>query len=82
MKVLYASNQKNTTSCDSYIYSTTNLKDFIVHCGGILGGHPCLINKILKDAGVDPPYAANEQQVKTTKEGAKKAYTAITFLSG
>ena len=70
IKALYASYHKTITSCDSYIYSITNIHNFIIHCGGGLGHHPLLFKKKLKDTGVDPPNE-NYQQVETVKIEAK-----------
>lgn len=44
----------------------TNLRDMIVTCCGILGEHAFLINKKMKEMGVDPLYAANGKHVETT----------------
>ena len=53
-----------------------------MHCGGILGDHPLLINNKFIEAGLYPLDAVNYQQVDNEKTESKEAYTAITFLSG
>ena len=65
MKAFYNSYQKNKTSCDSYMDSTTKPMDVIVHFSSILEDHLLLINNKLKEAGVDPSEMANGQQVDT-----------------
>ena len=60
-------------SCDSYMELITNLSDGILQCGRVLGDHPFLVNKKLKDAGVDP-LSANNQQTETAKSEAKEVY--------
>ena len=54
----------------------------IVHCRGALGYHPSLVNKKLKDIGVDLPSGAKNQQIETAKTEAKEDYMPFAFLSG
>ena len=82
MKAFYASYQQNTTSCASYLESITNLRNVILHCGRNLENHPFLVNKKIKDAGLDPPSSANDQQIETAKTDAKEDYMSVAFLLG
>ena len=82
MKAFYNSYQKNKTSCDSYMDSTTKPMDVIVHFSSILEDHLLLINNKLKEAGVGPLYVTDVQQIETAKSESKDAYTVVAFLFG
>ena len=45
----------------------TNLREVIVHCGGSLGDNILLIDKKLKEAGVELPYVADITQIENKK---------------
>ena len=40
-----------------------NLRDVISHCGGVIGNHPFLVNKLLK--ATDPEDSDNPTENKT-----------------
>ena len=64
MKEFYTSYQNNTMSYESYMDPITNLREVIVHCGGSLGDNILLIDKKLKEAGVELPYVADITQIE------------------
>ena len=80
MKEFYAYYQHTTTSCDSYMESITNLRNFIVNYVGSLGEHPLLVNKKLTTEVVELPNA-DDSEVDTAKTKSKKAYMSISFMS-
>ena len=47
-KKLYASHQSNSSSCDEYFETMSNLRDVIYHRGGVIGNHLFLVEKLLK----------------------------------
>ena len=60
----------------------SNLRDVISHCGVIIGNHPFLVGKLLKDADPTYPLHPTEDDTAAAKTSTEEAYTATAFLSG
>ena len=50
LRKFYTSYQSSSSLCDDYFETITNLRDVISHCGGVVGNHPFLVEKLLKAA--------------------------------
>ena len=71
LRKFYSSYQSISASCNKYFENMTNLRDIISHCEVVIGNHPFLVEKLLKEA--DPGYTDNPTDdetstVKTAKE--------------
>ena len=60
----------------------SNLRDIISHCGGVIGNHPFLVDKLLKAAELVDKKNHTEEETTTSKTATEDAYMATEFLSG
>ena len=82
LRKFYTSHKSSSSSCDRYIETMSNLRDFISHCGGAIGNHPLLVEKFLKAADTTEPLNPTEDETATSKTATEEAYMATEFLSG
>ena len=82
LKKFYSSYQLSSSSCDEYFETITNLSDIISHCGGVIGNHPLLVEKLLKSADPSNPDNPTEDETSAAKTVTEEAYMATAFLSG
>ena len=57
------------------------MRDFISHCGGVIGNHLFLVKKILKAADPTDPLHPTEYETAAAKTATEEAYMATAFLS-
>ena len=50
LKIFCASHQSNSSPCNKYFETMSNLREVIPNCGGVIGNHPFLVDKFLKAA--------------------------------
>ena len=60
----------------------TNLRYIISHCGGVIGNHPFLVEKLLKAADLADTNNPTENEMAAAKTATEEAYMATEFLSG
>ena len=82
LRKFYMSHQLSSSSCDEYFETMSNLRDVISHCGGVIGNHQFLVEKILKAADPTDPLHPTEDEMAAAKTATEEAYMATAFLSG
>ena len=82
LKIFYASHQSNSSSCNEYFETMLNLRDVILHYGGVIGNHPFLVDKFLKAADLADKDNPTEEEMTAAKTMTEEAYMATAFLSG
>ena len=82
LKQFYSSHQSNSSSCDEYFETMSNLRDIISHCGDVIGNHPFLVDKFLKSADPEDEDNPTEDETTAAKTATEEAYMATVFLSG
>ena len=74
LRGLYYSFQSNSSSCERYFETLTNLREIISHCGGFIENHPFLIDKFIRENNsVDPDYPT-DNKTKAAKNATEEAY--------
>ena len=82
LRKFYTSHQSSSSSCDEYFETMSNLRDVISHCGGVIGNHPFLVDKLFKAEDTTEPLNPTEEESATAKTATEEAYMATEFLSG
>ena len=63
----YSGYQSISSSCDDYFETMTKLRDIISHCGGVIGNHSFLVDKLLKAVDLVDPEKPTENETATAK---------------
>ena len=82
LKQLYASHQSNSSSCEKYFDTMSNMRNVISHCGSVIGNHPFLVDKFLKAVDTADTDNPTEEDTTTYKTAIEEAYMDTAFLSG
>ena len=59
-----------------------NLRDVIFHCGGVIGNHLFLVDKLLKASDPEDPNNPTENDMASSKTSTEEPYMEMPFLSG
>ena len=82
LRGFYSAYQSNSSLCDEYFQTMTNLRDIITHCIGFVVNHPFMIYNFLKASNQADPDGHTYDKKSAAKNATKEAHMATAFLSG
>ena len=71
LRKFYSTNQSNSSSCDEYFGTMTNLRDVISQCGRFIGNHTFLIDKLLKASRPEDTNEPTDDDTEAAKNATK-----------